>query len=53
MIHAVESKPVVVKGLIQQVNECKGLWVLKNSLSRNPQKLDSVRMPYKRFSLVA
>ena len=48
MIHAVESKPVVVKGVIQQVNECKGLWVLKNSLSRNPQKLDSVRMPYKR-----
>src|SRR5438445_2021420 len=28
-------------------------WLLKNSLSRNPQKLDRVRMPYKRFSLVA
>src|SRR5438309_11994618 len=25
-------------------------WLLKNSLSRNPQKLDRVRMPYKRFS---
>src|SRR5207247_5815111 len=25
MIHAVESKPVVVKGVIQQVNECKRL----------------------------
>ena len=26
MIHAVESKPVVVKGIIQQVNECKRLF---------------------------
>jgi len=26
MIHAVESKPVVVKGVIQQVNECKRLF---------------------------
>src|SRR5438105_2150841 len=31
----------------------KQAWLLKNSLSRNPQKLDRVRMPYKRFSLVA
>src|SRR5437016_14640868 len=33
MIHAVESKPVVVKGVIQQVNECKRLLVLKKSPS--------------------
>jgi len=52
MIHAVESKPVVVKGLIQQVNECKRLWLLKNSLSSNPQKLDRVRMPCERLSLL-
>jgi hypothetical protein len=29
-----------------------GLWVLKNSLARKPQKNDRVRMPYKRFSLL-
>jgi hypothetical protein len=28
-------------------------WLLKNSLSKNPQKLDRVRMPYKRFAGVA
>ncbi len=26
-------------------------WLLKNSFSRNRQKSDRVRMPYKRFSL--
>ena len=30
--------------------ECNGLWLLKNSLGRNPQKKDRVRMPYKRLS---
>jgi hypothetical protein len=31
---------------------CNRLWLLKNSLSRNRQKLERVRMPYKRFSRV-
>jgi hypothetical protein len=30
---------------------CNRLWVLKNSLSRNSQKLHRVRMLYKRLSL--
>src|SRR6266566_3898809 len=34
-------------------SERNRLCLLKKSLSRNPQKLDRVRMPYKRFSLVA
>ena len=38
---------------LENFNERYRLWLLKNSLSRNPQKLDSVRMPYKRFSPVA
>jgi hypothetical protein len=37
----------------KQLDECIGLWLLKNSLSKNPQKLDRVRMPYKRFVGVA
>jgi hypothetical protein len=28
-------------------------WLLKNSLCKNPQKIDHVRMPYKRFVGVA
>jgi hypothetical protein len=32
---------------------CNQAWLLKNSLHRSPQKLDRVRMPYKRFSLIA
>jgi hypothetical protein len=29
------------------------LWVLKNSLCQNPRKIDRVRIPYKRFVVVA
>jgi hypothetical protein len=36
-----------------QLNERFAPWLLKNSLSKNPQKLDRVRMPYKRFAGVA
>jgi hypothetical protein len=35
------------------INECQIVWLLKNSLSKNPRKLDRVRMPYKRFAGVA
>jgi hypothetical protein len=34
-------------------SERNRLCLLKDSLSRNLQKLDRVRMPYKRFSLIA
>jgi hypothetical protein len=37
----------------QILNECNRLWLLKNSLARNPQKKDRVRMPYKQLSLLA
>ena len=30
-------------------DECIALWLSKNSLDKNPQKIDRVRMPYKRF----
>src|SRR5438445_2550936 len=42
-----------VRGLCSVLSRREQPWLLKNSLSRNPQKLDRVRMPYKRFSLVA
>jgi hypothetical protein len=35
------------------LDERIGLWVLKNSLCKNPQKIDRVRMPNKRFVEVA
>jgi hypothetical protein len=35
------------------LNWCNRLWLLKNSLPRNPQKFDRVTMLYKRFSLRA
>jgi hypothetical protein len=48
------SDITVVKSPLRQQcdRECNRLWLLKNSLPTNPQKLDRVRMPYKRFSLV-
>jgi len=42
MIHAVESKPVVVKGVIQQVNECKRLFMPVTNVSAFPASIDSV-----------
>jgi hypothetical protein len=35
------------------LGECKRAGLLKNSVRKNPQKLDRVRMPYKRFAGIA